>query len=286
MISANIMGGLGNQLFIIFNAIAQSLKHECPFVFLHQTSYKERPSYWHTFLQHLRTHLIKEFPLGIEFQVLNENQFQYLPIYIPENKEDTHIFIFRGYFQSYKYFHDKFEQICEIIKIDTYKEKAIEWTTQQYIDRSNTISMHFRIGDYKNLQQFHPLMSYEYYAKSLQYILENDTNQNKDNLNPDILYFYEEADYQDVMNIINRLRIAFPQCIFKPVDTSIEDYNQMMIMSICKHNIIANSTFSWWGAYLNKSQTKIVCYPSIWFGPENPVIVDDLFPLSWTKINI
>ena len=286
MISANIMGGLGNQLFIIFNAIAQSLNHECQFVFLHKTSYKERPSYWHTFLQHLHPHLIKEFPMGIEFKVLNENQFQYLPIYIPEKKEDSHIFIFRGYFQSYKYFQDRFEQICEIIKIDPYKEKAVEWTTQQHIDPSNTISMHFRIGDYKNLQQFHPLMSSEYYAKSLQYILENNTNRNKDNLNPDILYFYEEADYQDVMNIINRLRIAFPQCIFKPVDTSIDDYNQMIIMSICKHNIIANSTFSWWGAYLNKSPTKIVCYPSIWFGPENPVIVDDLFPLSWTKINI
>jgi hypothetical protein len=242
MISAIIEGGLGNQLFIIFNAISHAITQECAFVFLHQTSYRERPSYWHTVFNGLKTHLIKEFPIGIEFQVLNEQQFQYLPIYIPEKKEDNHIFIFRGYFQSYKYFQDRFEQICDIIKIDTYKEKAIEWTTQQHIDTSNTVSMHFRIGDYKNLQHFHPLMSYEYYEKSLQYILDNDASAQTHT----ILYFYETHDYQDVINVINKLQYTFPQCIFTSLNTSIEDYEELMVMSICKHNIIANSTFSWW----------------------------------------
>ena len=68
------------------------------------------------------------------------------------------------------------------------------------------------------------------------------------------------------------------------VDDSIEDYNQLMIMSMCNHNIIANSTFSWWGAYFNNNPDKMVCYPSIWFGPSLPHKTDDLFPPSWTKI--
>ena len=56
-------------------------------------------------------------------------------------------------------------------------------------------------------------------------------------------------------------------------------------MSLVQHNIIANSTFSWWGAYLNKNKDKIVTYPSIWFGPENKdKITIDLFPSNWDKI--
>jgi len=60
----------------------------------------------------------------------------------------------------------------------------------------------------------------------------------------------------------------------------------MLMMSLCQHNIIPNSTFSWWGAYFNSNTEKIVCYPDVWFGPAvSKRIVDDLFPESWTKIS-
>ena len=62
------------------------------------------------------------------------------------------------------------------------------------------------------------------------------------------------------------------------------DYEELILMSLCKHNIIANSTFSWWGAYFNTNPAKIVCYPSIWFGPDVTHNTKDLCPESWTKI--
>ena len=58
----------------------------------------------------------------------------------------------------------------------------------------------------------------------------------------------------------------------------------MLLMSSCQDNIIANSTFSWWGAYFNTNNEKIVCYPYKWFGPSANHNICDLFPDSWQKI--
>ena len=70
------------------------------------------------------------------------------------------------------------------------------------------------------------------------------------------------------------------------------DWKQMVLMSCCNSHIIANSTFSWWGAYMNNSNDKIVCYPSKWFGKAiidseyHDDYVKDIFPSEWIKISI
>ena len=76
----------------------------------------------------------------------------------------------------------------------------------------------------------------------------------------------------------------FPSLKFNRANPILEDWEQMLFMSLCSHNVIANSTFSWWGAYLNNNLEKLVCYPEEWFGPKAENDTSDLFPNDWNKI--
>jgi hypothetical protein len=72
---------------------------------------------------------------------------------------------------------------------------------------------------------------------------------------------------------------------FEQADNNLDDWEQMILMSLCQHNIIANSTFSWWGAYFNNNPNKIVCYPETWFGKKARHNIKDLFLSDWKMIN-
>ena len=308
MISANIVGGLGNQLFMIFHVIANAIRSNQPFVFIEVDENggdgcARRRTYWKTLFLGLKTHLIQEFPPGLKTYTIEEDGFEYKTRYYVDSTcgfTSDDCILYKGYFQSHKYFQDEFEQISQMIELDKFREDAKQWFNKTQIDPQNTISMHFRIGDYKDLQYYHPLMRYEYYEKSLTTILQNqqydEKNQNIQSMN--VLYFCEDPDHNDVLKIIEPLQMKFPRCRFirctdhQSTDCQSTDdqpkqtyYDQMMIMSECKHNIIANSTFSWWGAYLNKTPDKMVCYPRTWFGPGIQANVCDLFPDQWTRID-
>ena len=101
-----------------------------------------------------------------------------------------------------------------------------------------------------------------------------------------ILFFCENVDYDDVIIMVNKLSLRFPNYTFTRASNTLDDWEQLLLMSCCHHNIIANSSFSWWGAYFNSSVDKIVCYPSVWFGPAAKNDTRDLCPDEWIQIAV
>ena len=282
MITCNLMGGLGNQIFQIFATISYGIKSGNPFKFLALQklgggSTTIRYTFWESFFSNLKPFLINELPLNIE--VVRENGFPYNIIPISKLiKKDVMMY---GYFQSYKYFHENYNVICRIIGLEKMKEQLLQKTnvTNDYL--VNTISMHFRIGDYKKIQQFHPLATYSFYERAVTHIKKVNSNQSFN-----IMYFCEDDDIEDVLIIINKLSSKFPDYSFIRGTNSLEDWEQMLLMSCCHHNIIANSSFSWWSAYFNSNPNKIVCYPSVWFGEIANNDTRDLCPPEWVKIQV
>jgi len=277
MIVGNLMGGLGNQLFQIFATIAYAMKNKQKFVFPENivAGVTNRHPYWTSFLSNLKNFTISSIP---QFNVLREKGFEYeeLPPIFEKGQA-----ILYGYFQSYKYFEEVFDTICRMIALEKQKTQII-MDYPHPNNYSNTISMHFRLGDYKTLPHFHPILPYEYYRNSLRFII-NTTK--RDDLS--VLYFCEKEDNLEVSETINKLQCDFPKIVFSKQSDNVDDWKQMLLMSVCLHNIIANSTFSWWGAYFNSNSDKIVCYPERWFGAalKEKNNTKDLFPENWIKID-
>jgi len=189
--------------------------------------------------------------------------------------------LFYGYFLCYKYFEQNLPLIFSLLELSKFQIEIKTKYAELFLD-CHVVSMHFRLGDYKKVQQFHPIMTYGYYKNSLNLIV----NSRADVENIKVLYFCEEEDNDAVLNTIMSLQREYPFVEFAKVDDKIVDWEQMLLMSCCDDNIIANSSFSWWGAHFNTNVSKTVCYPSKWFGPANTSNTDDLFPETWTRIHI
>lgn len=287
VVSCYLMGGLGNQLFQIFATISYGIDSGRVILFPFTpvlTTGTHRPTYWNNFLKSFLlfttnnpTNKFTNEAL-YSFPVINEHGFTYNKI---PHAINNPVILLHGYFQSYKYFKHNQATLFSMLKLD-------QWHTdirREYFSGENAagvnVSMHFRIGDYQDIQHVHPVLPYQYYMNAIREI-RGRLGQS----NIRILYFCEAPDLHIIEPFITKLKSKFEDIKFVNVDSSITDWKQMLMMSCCDHNIIANSTFSWWGAYLNRNPTKIVCYPNKWFGPalaNKPT--DDLFPPEWRKIS-
>jgi hypothetical protein len=285
MITCNISGGLGNQLFQVFTTINTAYKYNIRFWFQYKEGYSHRSSYWNTIFKNLQNYLYLKYPKNlIKQKIYKEINFHYNEIILPVINDNETV-ILHGYFQSNKYFNEYFEIIYYFLDIDNEKLKQKQ-KYMEYIDFEKTTSIHFRIGDYKKYPSIHPLLNIEYYIQSIEYLIVNEKIKTGDT----ILYFYEATKEEEDLNIIKynieHLKIKFNHIQFIDIHNfELTDWEELLIMSLCNSNIIANSTFSWWGAYFNLNENKTVIYPSIWFGKNaQKNNTKDLFPENWIKI--
>ncbi|MDD3060131.1 MAG: alpha-1,2-fucosyltransferase, partial [Sulfurimonas sp.] len=144
---------------------------------------------------------------------------------------------------------------------------------KEEIQSSNSVSLHVRRGDYvsnKNATSYHGVSSLDYYYNAIETISKKISNP--------ILYIFSD----DIPWVRENLIVSLPIVFIENTNTD-RPFEDIYLMSLCKHNIIANSTFSWWGAYLNSNLEKNVIAPKKWFN--DPVInTEDLIPSSWTRI--
>ena len=175
-----------------------------------------------------------------------------------------------GYFQSEKYFIHYKKIVLKLFRFPKIKYKL----RQKYlnlINNKNSVAIHIRRGDYFNdpkVRYIQGILGDDYYKKSINCIKKKVKN-------PFFFIFSDDIELvKKTFSFFNNKKYIF-------IDTK-SPINDLYLMSNCKHFIIANSTFSWWGAWLSKNKRKIVCAPKRWLRVR--ISTPDIIPESWIKI--
>jgi hypothetical protein len=168
--------------------------------------------------------------------IQEKNLFNHQEINI---KRNTNYYL-NGYWQSYLYINKNILDIKKILNIHLDLPESL-----QDILSGETVSLHIRRSDYLMHKNEHHIQDKFYYDKALSVIPKYDN----------ILVFSDDTEWC-------KNNLDYPNIFIVDNNSDIVD---MKLMSICKHNIIANSSFSWWGAWLNNNEKKIVVYPNLWY---------------------
>ena len=238
----NFTNRLGNQLFQIACGIGYAEKHGHKFVL---------PKFW-AYNQCLKKELqTQSFPNTMSGCVVSEMKFSYyeLPIITGMNV------LIDGYRQSYKYWWENKEEVYKAFRFKDELVNECERVMRPIKNlKKQVVSVHFRFTDYLNLKDYHTcLIDTDYYEKAI-------SQFDKDNT----IFFVFSDDLQMAYEYMNKLREKLGISFTTVENTS--DVQDLILMSMCDSNIIANSSFSWWGAALNKNTNKKIVAPEKWFG--------------------
>ena len=172
-----------------------------------------------------------------------------------------------GYWQSELYFKDYTNEIREIFSFSGNLDKENNLIIEE-INSNNSISIHLRRGDFLLKQNNnHNTNLKEYYLKAINY-------SSKFLKNPKYFIFTDDPSWVSENFILKH------SYFIVDINHGSKSFLDMHLMSLCQINIIANSSFSWWGAWLNNKKDKIVYAPKNWFNDKS-ICTDDLFPKSW-----
>jgi hypothetical protein len=291
----SIYGGLGNQMFQYALCASLNKKGKKTRILFSNFFYYNH----HNGFNLCRAFKIKlPFPLNLlNFLLLNcgfiyKNRFavsllrrlikQYQRthyIIYKEKKEfvyDAEVFnqeskLFVGIWQGEEYFKDINDYLLHEFSFRIPKDRKNRELIES-IKNSNSVSIHIRRGDYLNSEWekiLGVIKGTNYYINSISYI-------NKRIENPHFFIFSDDIQWA-------KDNLELTRCTYVDHNKGADSYIDMYLTSLCKHNIIANSTFSWWGAWLNQNQGKIVIMPERWTNQDS---CTGLFPSQWVKLGV
>jgi hypothetical protein len=245
MISINLMGGLGNQLFQISTAYSHAIDNGfwCGF----DLSKTYLPLQGHE-ASIYKSGIYSELPLikhgDYRFQAYKEPRWEYDSIPAIDNM------LLDGYFQSPKYFNHNRGKLLKLFLNDAINYGVLNRLADRYsVELQNSVSLHVRRGDYLKFPKIHPQQGMNYHWTAIEQI------SNKHTIGC-VLVFSDDIPWC-------KMNFAGEKFRFVEGNTDQED---LILQSLCNHNIISNSSFSWWGAYLNCNPDKMVIAPQQWFG--------------------
>lgn len=278
MVSVQLKGGLGNQMFQLASGLVFSKKFDLELT-IDLSFLESNISETNTFTP--RKYELIIFPKIAQFKI-NNNVIRSVRE-VNNNNFNSSFFLERlfgyefnlnDYFQSESFFFNYRQEIIELFQFDTSKLSDESLTILADINFQNLIGIHMRKGDYikPKVNEVHGVVGIDFYLKAVDYFKQKLNN-------PKFILFSDDPE--------------LAQFEFKPYLSDLyvvkntpnkSSWIDMYLMSQCHGNIIANSTFSWWGAYLNKNKITVIA-PKKWFlKPELNEQYSNLIPQGWITL--
>jgi hypothetical protein len=261
MIVSKIQGGLGNQIFQWAYGLNLSVINNTPL-------YLDISFYYNQLGSTKREFSLNKFP-NLEFSFFNDKNTNLKIINDDLNfkkldYDSNFDYYLNGYWASERYFEESKSKIKKLLSFDSNFINKLNTSPYRDVFDKNIVSMHIRRTDYLTSGGFHALQTVDFYKSAIEilndydsiYVFSDDINWCKENLKFKNILFVEGLD----------------------------DIEDMWLMSLCKNNIISNSTFSWWAAWLNNNDNKKVIYPNKWYGDNINISIENLISKKWIKI--
>jgi|GEM_PF-984532 hypothetical protein len=258
-VEGKLTGQLGNQMFVIAATVSLALDHNATPVFPGYLSDKSNniPFYFERLFYHLNT--VKP-PTSSAY---HEPFYHYNPIPYTKN------IALHGYFQSEKYFKRHKKKILELFAPNPEIKKYLRAKYQDLLAHPNTVALHLRsYRDHDPEQKVFIQYGKSYCEKAMALFPEDAL----------FVVFSNTMDAckQELASIQRPMLFIEEPC----------DYLDLYLMSMCKHNIICNSSFSWWAAYLNPNPEKVVVTPPCWYTPSSGLDDKDVVPPEWLRLKL
>jgi hypothetical protein len=284
MITTNLKGGLGNQMFQYATGRFLAYKNRSELKL-----FKEPASKLDTYRNYelgkfnIQENFVPNFKKNLPDKIFRRHYPDYHPALLTKASaklsKGKNVYL-NGFFQSEKNFLEIRDVLLKEFTLkEEFKSDSFKKLSEHISSQSNSVSIHIRRGDYvKNSQtnKYHGTCSLSYYEKAIENISEQIENSSPENQQP-IFYIFTD----DVAWAKENLILSEEHQFISGHGLSFQE--EMILMSKCKHNIIANSSFSWWGAWLNQNDDKIVIAPTPWVN-KKPNPHPNITPESWTLI--